>query len=199
MNESETPLYAKVEDGVVIEFPVTLDVIKNRGHAVFQYVQVSFDTPAYYNRDIERLGVRLDVEGNRVIARQVKIALTAEELFTSFKDTEGNPRDVETLSTEAINTAKTYIINYAETKVDQLVQQRGYSSLTNILSRYTNSTNEKYRKEALFAQKVLDDAWGELEAYFEKILTKQADVPTSFEDVDAILKLPTWADFDKVG
>jgi hypothetical protein len=192
MSQTQDNVYAKVEGGVVVEFPVSVDTILARGHSVFQYHRVQFNNKPYFSPETSTLTQQFQVTGNRVIVAYITQDFSLQELLTSFKKSDGKAKFISDISPNAITVAKSLISNYIEGKISNLARQRGYVSLNNILGRYSNSNNPNYKAEAAYIQKCLDDSWANLEQYFTNIITNQAPVPTSMEEIDAVVGTFSW-------
>lgn len=195
MSEPQKDIYGKVTNGVIVEFPVTVDIILNRGHNVNDYCLAVFSTEPNYNRACQKLQ-------RKIVTRQGKIYVEFEiqprslsEVLSSFKTKDGVV-DIKDVEFSLIVYTKSLLTNHAEESLDRLCNLRGYSSLNNALARYRDSSIEAFKKESDYLQACLDNAWKVLIAYQAEMMAGKAPLPTSIEDLDAVLNIPkNWDDF----
>lgn len=195
MSDTQKDIYAKVDGGKLIEFPVTVDTILGRGHSVFQYTPVVFNSKPPYDSDTSTTSQSIRIETGRVVVDYVVQQHSLSQLLTSFRKSPTTAKAVDEISLSAIHLAKSLISNYVETQISIMASYRGYSSLNNVLGRYSNSANPKYKAEALYIQKQLDDSWDKLEVFFQDIMEKKALVPTSLADIDAVVGKFSWDNY----
>lgn len=190
----ENQHYGRVEKGNVVEFPVTMEAIRARGHRIWQYSPVVYaKVPAHDPRSqkIEAM-VAWDPVGVISVTYAV-IELSLAELLAALKNENGSVKTLGELSVPLIEKIKDTISDYAESKVEALCISKGYKSLNNILGRYTNSSNVAFAAEASFIQTTLDTAWENLIAYYKDIEAGSVPLPTTLEEIDKITNIPaTW-------
>ena len=185
-------IFASVRDGRIVEFPVTLEIIQTRGHTPFNYTPVVFGSKPSYNSQIARLSQDAKLSDGVVKVFYNVVNLTLAELLATFKKTKTTALDLSELSEIQLSTAQTLVINHAEAKVEALANRRGYNSIDTALGRYSLSSSPKYRSESDFIRAALDKAWADAEDYFAKIVARQLPVPTSVEEVDAVIVVADW-------
>lgn len=191
----QNDIYAAVDQGRVIEFPVTVDIILARGHTVHQYFPVVFDQVPSYSAATSRLENIFVIEPNRVRLKYEVRPFTLPQVLSSLKSTDGSMPRFSDLDPALVGYIQSMVSNYVEGKVSRLAAERGYLSLNNVLGRYTASTNAKYRKEAMYIQSTLDSCWDKLEAYFEKLKGEALPMPSSVADIDRVIGELTWDNF----
>lgn len=191
----QNDIYAAVDQGKVIEFPVTVDIILARGHTVHQYFPVVFDKVPSYSAATSQLVNVFSIEPNQVRVKYEVKPFTLTQVLGSMKSENGAMPRFSDLDPAVVGYIQSMVSNYVEGKVSRLAAERGYLSLNNVLGRYTASTNEKYRKEAMYIQSTLDSCWDKLEAYFEKLKGEVLPVPSSVADIDQVIGELTWNNF----
>ena len=191
----QNDIYAAVDQGKVVEFPVTVDIILARGHAVHQYFPVVFDRVPSYSAATSQLANVFVIENNQVRVKYEVRPFTLAQVLSSLKSDDGTMPRFSDLDPALVGYIQSMVSNYVEGKVSRLAAERGYLSLNNVLGRYTASTNAKYRKEAMFIQATLDNCWDNLEAYFEKLKGEALPVPSTVVDIDRVIGELTWNNF----
>ena len=191
----QNDIYAAVDQGKVVEFPVTVDIILARGHTVHQYFPVVFDQVPSYSAATSQLANVFVIENNQVRVKYEVRPFTLAQVLSSLKSDDGIMPRFSDLDPALVGYIQSMVSNYVESKVSRLAAERGYLSLNNVLGRYTASTNMKYRKEAMFIQATLDNCWDNLEVYFEKLKGEALPVPSSVSDIDRVIGELTWNNF----
>ncbi len=195
MTEAQKDIYGKVDNGIVIEFPVTVDIILNRGHSVHDYTPVTFVTAPYYDTTRQKLTRGVSVRNGRIYVEFTLTSLSLNEVLQSFK-TDAGVKAISEIDTGLIEYVRSLLSNHVEVCLDRLCNLRDYSSLNNALARYRNSTIEAFKKESDYLQLCLDNAWKAMGAYQTSLLTGKIPLPTSIDEVDAVVKIPkNWDNF----
>lgn len=196
MNQPQKDIYGKVDGNKIIEFPVTVDVILNRGHSVYDYSPVIFDVKPNIDSTRQKLSQALSVNQGQISVKYTVTPLTLSEVLASFKLDDGFVLAIEQVPPQTVAYVKTLMSNLVETKIHVLCYLRGYESLNNALGRYSSSKNERYKKEAAYIQQCLDEAWDALEAYQADLFSKKVALPTTEEEVINRLSIPSdWSAF----
>ncbi len=192
---TQQDIYGKIEAGKVIEFPVTVPIIEARGHTVYQYSPVCFEAAPSYHAPTEKLAQTLKVVNNVIHVSYMKQPKALEEILNSFRISPVQRKLIQEIDGTTQRVIQTLIEHMVENQINRLGAQRGYSTINNALSRYTNSSVDTFKKEAAFIQAALDAAWTNLIAYMQDVQSGQRPVPVTVAEVEAVLAIPTWADF----
>lgn len=190
-------LYARVRDGKVTEYPVTRVIIENRKHPLNWYLPVQTGVPPLVDTRFYQVAFDFEVGTSLVKINYVVVPLELETVLQSLIIGQHEGGGIESLSysdlTEAqIAKLKRMVADYAEGQVAKLAQERGYDNLDTLLGRYRNSTNPVFAAEALFIQTALDNAWTNLQVYFEEIKQGTKPLPILLREIDQVIQLPTW-------
>lgn len=195
MSEPQKDIYGKVTDGVIVEFPVTVDIILNRGHNVNDYCLSVFATEPNYNRACQKLQRKISVRNGKIYVDFEITPRSLAEVLAGFKTKDG-VMDIKDVEFSLMVYTKSLFTNYVEDSLDKLCNLRGYTSLNNILARYRNSSIESFKKESDYLQVCLDNAWKVMTVYQADLMTGKQPLPTSIDELDAVLNIPkNWDDF----
>lgn len=191
---SEKKEYAKVINGMVVEYPVSMDTIEQRKEPKTWYLPVIKDTAPSIKNIYQKVDLVFSVNQGYVKISYVVTAIPLELVLASFKVTEpGKDRkSISEIDLKQIKEVTTMISNHYEAKIEALVKERGYDSPNNLLGRYLFSSNEQYKAEATYIQKLLDDVWNALEIYFSSVQTEVLPVPVSISEIDVFVPSISW-------
>lgn len=189
LNKANT--YGKVENGRVVEFPVTTEIILARGHRLHQYSPVVFEDKPAYDPRYQKLTTTLSVANGRILVKQVASNMTTAELLAALKNADGTVAKIGDLSPAVVSIIKTSVANYVESRISALCLARGYSSIDRVLGGYANSSEPSFKADAEFIQTVIDRAWRNLIPYFASLEAGAAELPTTLEEILKISEIPT--------
>lgn len=194
MNKSE--IYARVEDGEVTEYPVKLEQILNRNHPMHWYLPTKELQVENTNLPFTALSMQFEVKKGYVEISYKRVQKPFSMILKSFGQ-EGRVKYITSLTPSEVETLKKLTIEYIEDYIETLAKSLGYDSLDNLLGRYRNSTVVKYRREAEEVQKVLDESWKRLEYYFINLQEEQEALPSSIDELNHRIGLPSIETFMK--
>lgn len=83
------------------------------------------------------------------------------------------------------------IVEKTQERLDLFAKTRGYDGILSACS-YDPSTDVLFKQDAERAVYLRDLTWRTLYAHLEKINTGEAEIPTSFSDVEPLLPELTW-------
>jgi hypothetical protein len=194
--ESPQDLFARLEDGKIVEYPVYRLHIQNRSHPIKWYTPVvEVNKPEV--PDYHYLLPTLSVEDGVV---KVTYEVKPYDLAQLLAKVNGFSMDMPGQKGVFINqidpglAAKIVELtsNYAEAKLEAFIATRGYDSLNNLLSRYKDSSVEKFKAEANHVQGLLDALWGRLMAYYGEINTGAKPIPKHLTEIDQVIGEFDW-------
>lgn len=197
MDISNSTIYARVENGVITEYPVYDYHIVNRGEPIDWYTPVHFSArpvipPFHYAREIPTI-VGTEVHVSYVVEALDLNALlrhiSPQDLMFSSQITPANIADIDP---EAIARIKQLVTIHVQQKLDAFAQEKGYDNLLAAIS-YKDSTVVQFSTEATTAIQLRDQVWNGLYAYFEQVIDGTQPVPTSIQDIESYLPAFTWA------
>lgn len=193
-------IYARIEAGHVVQFPMTIDDINIRDNPADTYY------PCFYKPLADGTQPKLSekiveapwILGEVVYVEQTKTNRSVEELFqylaqvaVNFTE-EGQPFIDRALITPEIFSAFEEVVKIrVQSMLDDFAKTRGYDDMKSVCT-YNTSSNPVYLQEALRAIYLRDFTWSTLYSYFGAVMFGQADVPTSWEDIASNLPELTW-------
>ena len=203
MSISLTDLFARVEDGVITEYPVYRIHIVNRSQPFDWYTPVidleKPELPAF-SKYVETLTIK-----DTFIERAFTVAAySLNELLSIIRQgraTHGIPGlpgqdqdDITITEVDPAVIAQVYKLGgeYATAKLDTFAQTRGYDNIDKLIS-YATSSFEKFKTEGQRGLYLRDATWAALVTYFEKVVAGTLPIPKSTAELDALLPELTWA------
>lgn len=194
---SAVKVYARVQGNRVIEYPVTSATIEKRGHSVSQYHTVIEEPVTLSSEAGMIIDTSMTIENQAVRIKHVYREKTLEEMIFFFRKAFENgtwvPFNYADVPVGEVKAFQKKLGQAATDAMDAVVKER-YDSLDALLSRYSNSSNPVWKKEALFFQAAVDGLWTKLISYFQELAASKTALPVSLKDVEALIKAPSWAD-----
>lgn len=188
---SNEKIYCRVDNGKVIEYPVTEAVILKRRHPIDWYTPtILTHVPATGRTDIQTFDY---VITNGVVLVNVGWrGYTLTELLTTFKAPNGLPKHIGEISQEDQAYAQSLISDLFESRVADLAAEHGYRNMDTAIGRYSNSSNATFKKEAEFIQMALDSTWADLIKYFTELQKTTIPVPLVIADIEKHVRSFNW-------
>lgn len=186
-------VYAAVLNGRITEFPVTLEVIKSRGHSPYNYVPVRFENkPEGYDTETMYVTRSLELKEREVVVKWTLSPMSFSVFLATLKQTSGAAKDGQAITESQYAALQRYGEVRLRARLDMLAQAHGYESFESCLNRFSNSTVPEYKAEAAFLQLAYDTGWQDLVAFIQKLKTNQAVVPVTPEAFDQALPILAW-------
>jgi len=195
--ETDLDLFARVEDGVIVEFPVYRLYIRNRAHPVSFYTPVvELEKPtlpefSYYKQT-------LTVKDTYVEAAYTVAAYTLNEILTQIRrGVAGVPGldvpDVVITDVDPATIQRVYVLggDYMTAKLDAFAQTRLYDSIDKLCG-YANSSFEKFQVEGSRGVVLRDECWKSLVTYFSQVISGELPIPRSTATIDELLPPLVW-------
>lgn len=201
--ENDLDLFGRVKNGAIIEFPVYRLHIKNRSHPIAWYTPAvelpKPELPAFhtYERQVELKNAVIEIT-------YTTRPYTLQELLGQLRkmptgDEPGmEPGVVSIAEVDPAMVQQIYGMasDYLTGKMIAFAATRGYgtqkSDAFTSLMTYADSAVEKFRTEALRAKNLRDQAWANMLTYFGQVTTGAVPVPTTIEEIDALIPALTW-------
>lgn len=198
ITENPQDVFARVENGQIVEYPVYRLHILNRAHPVEWYTPVveinKPEVPAFHYLT-PTLTLKDGVVNITYTVTPFNLSQLLAKVNGSVMDMPGKPtvfiNQIDPSLAERIVSLAT---NYAEGKLEAFIATRGYDSLNNLLSRYTASTVPKFSAEANHVQSLLDALWVRLLAYYGEINAGVKPIPGSLAEIDVVIGEFSWSD-----
>lgn len=194
------PIFARIEEGRVVQYPMTYNDINERNTPNDVYYQCFFsddDTPLIPSLS-ERVIEKLTIIGESVYVSKTLTKKSIQEMFTylheiaAVTDEEGVVSiDRSKVSTDVYLAFEDAIKAEVQKKLDDFAREKGYDDLRSACM-YTNSNIEVYRTEGIRASELRDLTWYTLYVYFNDVITGVRDLPVSWNDIAQNLPELTW-------
>jgi len=194
------PIFARIEEGRVVQYPMTYNDINERNTPNDVYYQCFFsddDTPLIPSLS-ERVIEKLTIIGESVYVSKTLTKKSIQEMFAylheiaAVTDEEGVVSiDRSKVSTDVYLAFEDAIKAEVQKKLDDFVREKGYDDLRSVCT-YTNSSIEVYRTEGIRATELRDLTWYTLYVYFNDVVTGVRDLPVSWNDIAQNLPELTW-------
>ena len=201
------PIFARIEDGQVVQYPMTYDDINERNTPNDVYYQCFFsddDSPLIPSLS-ERVTEKLTIVGTSVYVSKTLVKKTITDMFTYLYDiaTVINEEGVVSIDRSKVSTDVYLAFEDAikaevQKKLDDFAREKGYDDLRSA-SAYTNSNIEVYRTESIRACELRDLTWYTLYVYFNDVITGVRDLPVTWNDIAQNLPELTWTTTQPTG
>lgn len=193
---NDLDLYGRLENGVLVEFPVYYFHIQNRAHPVEWYtpaiVEPAEPAPPYHaNQE------KVEVRDGKIYVTYEAVPLTLEQLLQSiYADVipaEGQEPAVYYQDVDPALAARVYTLagNYTMEKLNAFVQTRNYDSMLSLVS-YKDSQIPQFAAEAARGLALRDQIWAAQMTFFQNMVAGTAPVPRSILEIDAMMPELTW-------
>ena len=200
-------VYAKVEDGRVIEYPVYADNIKARGEPLEYYLEcVVFpygDIPPYHYPSIVKKVVTEHVTSGQSLASKVYISYEMVpfsidqllEIAATKADTaqsgEVVAASIQMVDNELINRISDAVVAEAEKILNQFAAEKNYDSIITLVG-YAADPNPVLKNEGLSGVDSRSEMWVALSEFLTAIKSGTQAIPKTFAEIKAILPTPKW-------
>lgn len=185
-------IYAKIEDGVITQYPLTLADINNTNESNNTYYYCYPNAKPTFNALIERLVDTPILLGSVVIINYSVERKTLDELFAQIGLGDGQGITINQVPPEMLEAVVILTKEKAQRKLDEFAQTRGYDDMKSVCT-YVDSQIPQYQQEASRAIYIRDLTWSNLYTYLNGILSGTTPLPSSCSDIEAVLPAMTWA------
>ena len=195
----ENDLFGRIVDGKIVEFPVYRYHITNRGHPESWYTPaVEVEKPVL--TAFQKYVRSLEISNDKIVVSYAAVDLNLNELFSLVRqkpslETIGQtqPLAISEIDPAVVQKLTAEISNYAEGKLNEFAQTRGYSDIDKLIG-YKGDPFPKFDYEGTRGQILRSQMWIALYTYFDRVMTGQVPVPTSVQEINAVLPELTWGD-----
>lgn len=201
------PIFARIEDGQVVQYPMTYNDINERNTPNDVYYQCFFsddDAPLTPSLS-EYITEKLTIIGTSVYVSKTLVKKTITDMFTYLHDIAAvtNEEGVVSIDRSKVSTDLYLAFEDAikaevQKKLDDFAREKGYDDLRSACT-YTNSSIEVYRTESIRACELRDLTWYTLYVYFNDVVTGVRDLPVSWNDIAQNLPELTWTTTQPTG
>ena len=191
-------VFARVSGGVILEFPVTQEMIRNRNAPLNMFARVQYtNNPDVGPYQKHRTEVR--VEAKVVYATVVVEDLSLDELLTKLLndahavDRTVNRAVLQNVPVEAIYKVSSLTEREAMVRLNALAKSRRYDGIDSAPA-FKDSHIEKFRLEAERMIFLRSQVFADLETYEQKVISGNLPVPLSTEEIFSHLEKIEWGD-----
>lgn len=197
-------VYARIQDGKILEYPVYPIHISNRAHPVDWYTPVLFtakpDTDEFhYAREV--LSIAPDQQ--YVVATYTVEPYSLDSLFQRIPLPEGvepelpgllgDNRPTEPPTPALVARIQELVLERVQAKLDAFAATRGYDGILSACS-YVGSTNAKFKAEAELCVQLRDATWAALYTYIDQLNAGTEVLPYKYSLIEEKLPVLAWAD-----
>lgn len=197
---NDLTIYARVEEGKIVEYPVYLLHITNRAHPIDWYTEVKFDTkptvPEFFS--LKELPT---VIGKDVVVKYELIPDTLDSILYRLyfpRPAHGeapSPDPVEvtyaTIPPSTVERIITLTKALVQKRLDDFAALKNYDGILSVCS-YGGSNNPMFKAEADIAVAARDNSWLALYQYIGGVQAGVIPVPKSFQEIEVALPELTW-------
>lgn len=203
---SQEKVYCRVRDGKIVDYPVYAHYIRNRSHPVSLYTPVVFD-PKPEIDEFQYLEEHLEIVGDVVRATYTVHTCDLQTVLNCINgvedddmgmDEEGNEIEVTPVAIKDVPARGVEVVSelarqLAQDRLDKWAQERDYDGVLSVAS-YATSTLPNFQLEGQRAVELRDQSWAALYQYLNEVISGQAPVPTTVEEIEARLPELSWAE-----
>lgn len=195
---NELDVYARVIDGVIIEYPVYGIHIQNRAEPFEWYTKVTFAAkpvvPEYYNLTETPMYNQVTGEVIVVYGTEPKnIAQVLGELAIKGEDPMA-PATAPLIGDIPQATVDRVIYlgkEYVQSRLDGFALTKGYDTIGSAVT-YADSTDPVFAAEGNRARVLRDQTWRAFYTYVPKVLDGTLPFPISVAEIEAVIPSLTW-------
>lgn len=196
--EKDSDLFARVKNGVIVEYPVYRAFIKNRGDLVSNYTPVVQEEKPTLPKFYKYVETKKVMPGYVLVSYEA-VPLTLQEMLRSLvKNTPQNvvstanvvPR-IEDIEADVIMRISVLAGDYAEEKMDAFAKTKGYKDMDRAIG-YKDDPDPGFAAEGQRCNELRSLTWKNLNTYFNGILGGTTPVPTTVAEIQAVLPVYTW-------
>jgi hypothetical protein len=189
-------VYARVENGAVVEYPVLPIHIENRGQPLDWYTEVQFaakpEVPEFFS-----LKETLTVKGSEVFASYEVVAIPLDTILGNLWSVgdilDPNPANVVIgdVPQATIERVTQLARDQAQKELDDFAKEKMYDGILSACS-YSTSTNSAFGAEGQRAVQVRDSYWSGLYGYLDNVKAGVNPVPKGWKDIKDQLPPLAW-------
>lgn len=197
---NELTIYARVDEGKIVEYPVYLLHITNRAHPIDWYTQVKFETkpevPEFHSlKEVPTL------IGKEVVVKYELVPHTLDSILHRLFFPQPAPGEAPVTEPVAVTYATippatverivTLTKALVQKRLDDFAALKNYDGILSVCS-YGGSNNPMFKAEADVALAARDDSWLALYQYIGGVQAGVIPVPKSFQEIETALPVLTW-------
>jgi len=203
MSTSSNPVYCRVINGAIVEYPVYPEYITARGDPLSFYTLVQDVSkpavgPYQYLSGYPRL------LGNQAFMEYTVNDIPLQQLLAQawgvpnlsplpgLNNQNLTPPVASSIDPGLVAAIQTQVENQVQNLLDSFAQQKGYTNMAS-LAGYYNSTVPTFKEEAAVGIAVRDATWSSLYTFLAEVQAGAKPFIKSFQDVMAILPIMSWS------
>lgn len=199
--DPQLDVFARVENGKIVEFPVFRIHIENRGHSIDRYTPVE-TTPRPTVDAYSTVKQVVTYSNGKVVQSWEVRKLTLAELLPTLAVNDGTgkmvPPTIDKVAPEMVQVVRELVAEHLTTTLTDWASTRGYGSskvdpFTSMMT-YQASDDAEMKAEAICGLRTRDAAWAVLKMYFNDVASGKQPVPIDIATIDALIPPLKWPD-----
>lgn len=188
--------YARVQNGEIMEYPVTEENIANRGLPMSWFLPCEVDKRPDPDETVMVVEV-YTVQEDKVLVKYVATPIDPQLVLDNLFDYVTRPRNRPYMGRVPSSTAFATVVNWFEKetqkRLDKFAMERGYTNIFT-LTTYATSRVATRKEEGQRGVDLRDQTWDAFYSFLEKLNTGEVEYPSTYSDVAAHLPALTWED-----
>ena len=200
-------IYARVVNGKIIDYPVYEYIIYGKGDSFSLYTPVDTSDKPEEDEFIDVSEEAVYLADKKIVKVYYTVTpKSIDYLFEKINRKVPNPEDPTNeekmtlceLTPQDIAKVEEMVVAKIDEELQRLATERKYDNINTLVS-YMNSSDDKFKNEAIYANDIRDGVYRNLYTYLGQVLTNQKPRPTSWENLVQEAGLPaiSWENFDK--
>jgi len=195
-------IYARIEEGKIVQYPVTIAMINERANPLDTYYQCYFPgegdhpNPTLYQKIVQTP----TLIGSAVYIDEKLVNRTVDEMFALLFEmagsvTESGELQLNTalITSDLIDAFETIVKIVVQKMLDDFALTRGYDDIKSACD-YVNSKIPEYKAEAIRCIDLRDDVWHSLTTYINAVKAGTEPPPMAWSDIAVHIPPITWGD-----
>lgn len=192
--------YARVANGEITEYPVTLQHINNRKHPISWYKECFFEK-SFNVDEFHRVINKPVLKNEEVMIESTVVPFTLDEVFYNLYKKRNllfpyggadNRISMDDVSETEMNKIESLFHEHIENKLNKFSKKRGYDSILSAVS-YSSSPVARYKSDAKKAIKLRDRTWESTFTTLTSVKEKTILFPLFTRELEDLLPTLTWA------
>ena len=186
----DNTVFARVVDGLIVEYPVLYKHIVNRDGPKNQFKQVVVAAKPAFDDRIQKLTENVTMEKGLPTVGYKVADLTVDEILAKLWRDKANITMAD-VAPEVFQKVSFLSDAYATHQLDAFAQSRRYANMAS-LATYTNDPVEQNSLDAVRGVNLRSQIYGALKQFEHDVFTGVRPVPKSFADILALFPELTW-------
>lgn len=194
MSNIQETIFARVENGVVVEYPVTSEQIRNRKAPLSLFKQVQ-PTKKPEVSSFQRLQENVELFGNDVRVTYTVEDMSIQEVLNQLHDEHKRNSENHITASDVPQEVFAQVVNLARAKIgvdlDKFAQERSYDNIVSLCS-YATDPDPAHAIEAQRGVELRSRAWAAIRDYQVAVATGVKPVPRFESEIFEVVPALTW-------